>query len=138
LGAAVFWLGTSIALRGVVQAVSTHHTSLRGSRILLIEHDRDLAWFFLEVLREHGAEVTLIGAPADAIHVLRREEIDVVIFDFDGVADAALWHSLLARWPLVMIRGLASRRPARRHGVELQKPVEVRALVEAVEAASAA
>lgn len=106
--------------------------------MLLIERDRDLAWFFLEVLRSHGAAVTLIGSPADAVHVLRREEVHVVVFDFDGVGDSATWQTVLARWPLVTIRGLASRRAPRHSGGELQKPVDVMALVTAVASASAA
>jgi CheY-like chemotaxis protein len=62
---------------------------LEGLRILLVEDYVDHRTLYQSALEEHGALVTAVGAPAEALEELRRATYhvlvsDIVLIDGDG------------------------------------------------------
>lgn len=49
--------------------------------VLIVQNDRDLGWLWKRHLERQGNEVTLVGNQRDAIDVLGREQVQVIVLD---------------------------------------------------------
>jgi signal transduction histidine kinase len=56
-------------------------THLEGLRILVVDDDRDSRGFVVALLENHGADVLSVGSTAQALDLLRRERVDVLVSD---------------------------------------------------------
>jgi CheY-like chemotaxis protein len=54
----------------------------RGPRILLVQDNRDMSKLLMNILREMGAEVTVLGDPKSLSHTLALQPFDLVICDW--------------------------------------------------------
>jgi PAS domain S-box-containing protein len=119
---------------------------LEGVRVLLVEDAVDARELVAMLLRERGAEVLTAASAADAMQRLGEAHPDVLVSDIGlpGEDGYSLLQRVRARtevkdpWvPAIALTAYASAEDARRayragFQVHLAKPIEVRALVDAV------
>jgi DNA-binding response OmpR family regulator len=111
-------------------------------RLLVIEHDPDLAAALADLLADEGHEVLLARDGPEALRALDAASPELLLFDLQ-LQDATGWALLDAltagggpRLPAVVISGEAHLAPA---GIRaLQKPLHAPALLDALEAAARA
>jgi len=93
------------------------HPSLQGLRVLLVEDDRDTAEVLESLVTASGAKATTASSVAEALDVLARQRVDVLVSDIGLPGDDgyALIHRLRERehqqWGLPAIALSAYARP---------------------------
>ena len=116
----------------------TQLASLKGSRVLLVEDERDSADFLRQILEGHGAAVVVVSSGQAALEALRTDRPDVLISDIglpemDGYQLLERIRQLDAKdggaIPAIALTAFASpedRRRALRAGYQahLAKPLE--------------
>jgi DNA-binding response OmpR family regulator len=106
----------------------------RGSRIVVVEDDRDTGEMVVKLLREAGYDPVWETTGRGALEALRQATVppDLIILDlllpdisgeevYAGVTEHADWGSI----PVIIMSGLstgATRASALRRGVYIQKP----------------
>jgi two-component system phosphate regulon response regulator OmpR len=119
-------------------------TPPRPARVLVIEDDARLRDLYVEILTRARYEVQAVPTVGLAIEALLSEPADVIIASPHDVVPAdllAALHGIAPRLPVIMCSGIVDdelRRLATDFGVAavLEKPVDMRRLVEAVRQAA--
>ncbi|WP_157994378.1 response regulator [Peristeroidobacter agariperforans] len=117
--------------------------SLAGLRVLVVEDDYFIAEEICSTLREHGAQI--VGPAPDVEHglqLVKSREIDCAVLDINLQGDLAfgLAQELRQRGtPAIFATGYdVSVLPGEFSGyIRLEKPVNLRALLQAVQSAGA-
>jgi len=115
------------------------------ARILVIDDSESVLAFLVQVLREEKHEVLAASSGTQALEILKRERLDLVVTDIympepDGIEVMRQARELRLNVPFIAISAQPSPRnkfvPARALGAQLalQKPFPRARLVEAVEA----
>ncbi|GFE83901.1 response regulator [Steroidobacter agaridevorans] len=123
--------------------VAENQLSLAGLRVLVVEDDYFIAEEVCSTLREHGAEI--VGPSPDierGLQLVKNREIDCAVLDINLQGDLAfgLAHELRRRGvPAIFATGYdVSVLPSEFSSfVRLEKPVNLRALLQAVQSAGA-
>jgi two-component system, NtrC family, sensor kinase len=146
--------GTTVSLllpRAAVAAAVPEHTpdsgldrSRLGGRILLTEDDSLVRASMLLALQDAGYTVEEARSGAEALEVLRRGPVDLLVTDYampgmSGVELARLARALQPRLPVILVTGYAQpaldARPPRHHvNAVLHKPFAPQELVARIEA----
>jgi len=119
---------------------------LRGTRILIVDDDKDTLTVLDNVLTDRGATVIAVGSAAAALDVMSSDQADVLISDIgmpgqDGyelmlkIVAARKGKSML---PAIALTGYASQKDRERaldvgYHIHMVKPFDPRELVSAVE-----
>src|SRR5205823_6445309 len=89
----------SISRRAAHGSSTGDHPSLQGLRVLLVEDDRDTAEVLESLVTASGAKATTASSVAEALDVLARQRVDVLVSDIGLPGDDgyALIHRLRER-----------------------------------------
>jgi CheY-like chemotaxis protein len=129
-----------LALETLLEALGL--SGANGRRVLLVDDEADVREEIGAALREHGCEVTTASNGRDALAQLRSGAplpdiifLDLAMPEMDGYRfrEAQKNDPALAHLPVVVISGVGDRRKIDVPRV-LRKPIELRTLLEALEA----
>ena len=120
-----------------------------GLQLLLVEDDADVRPALLDVLRRSGVDVSVAASKQEAIDLLQRADVDIVLSDVglgpegDGLSLQAWVKAHKPGIPVVLMSGLPSDLLAHRYAVTpqtqvLRKPFSAAELGEALAGALAA
>lgn len=123
--------------------VAENEPSLAGHRVLVVEDDYFIAEEVCSTLREHGAEI--VGPAPDVergLQLVRNSDVDCAVLDINLQGDLAFVIAKELRQrdtPAIFATGYGvSVLPGEfTSHVRLEKPVNLRALVQAVQSACA-
>lgn len=125
------------------QPISEMKTPLAGLRILVVEDDYFIADEICSTLREHGAEIVGPSPDVEAgLQLVESEPIDCAVLDINLQGNLAFGIATELRrrgTPAIFATGYdVSVLPGEFSGcVRLEKPVNLRALLQAVQSACA-